>query len=108
MVDTRREERTRRFLSLAAGRLAHNRWMLAAGWFAVLTVGFAVRAPLAVMTLAILFLLAVAALAPRRTRRERQADRVAAAEAGRLDDLSAQSLAAAVSDPLIIFDVAGT
>lgn len=108
MVDTRREERTRRFLSLAAGRLAHNRWMLAAGWFAVLTVGFAVRAPLAVMTAAILFLLAVAALAPRRTRRERQADRVAAAEAGRLDDLSAQSLAAAVSDPLIIFDAAGT
>ena len=108
MADTRREEETRRFLSLAAGRLAHNRWMLAAGWLAVLTVGFSVRAPLAIMAAAILFLLGVAALAPRRTRRERQADRAGEAEAGRLDGLSAQSLAAAVSDPLVIFDAAGT
>jgi two-component system phosphate regulon sensor histidine kinase PhoR len=107
MADTRREEETRRFLSLAAGRLAHNRWMLAAGWLAVLTVGFSAAAPLAIMAAAILFLLGVAALAPRRTRRERQADRTAEAEAGRLDGLSAQSLAAAVSDPLIIFDAEG-
>ena len=47
-------------------------------------------------------------LAPRRTRSQRQADRAAAADGGRLDGLSAQSLAAAVSDPLIIFDAAGT
>jgi two-component system phosphate regulon sensor histidine kinase PhoR len=108
MADTRREERTRRFLSLAAGRLAQNRWMLAAGWVAVLAVAFAAGAPLAIITAAMVFLLAVAFSAPRRTRRERQADRAAAAEAGRLDGLSAQSLAAAVSDPLIIFDAAGT
>jgi two-component system phosphate regulon sensor histidine kinase PhoR len=108
MADTRREERTRRFLSLAAGRLAQNRWMLAAGWVAVLAVAFAAGSPLAIIAAAMVFLLAVAFSSPRRTRRERQADRAAAAEAGRLDGLSAQSLAAAVSDPLIIFDAAGT
>ncbi len=105
MADTRREERTRRFLSLAAGRLAHNRWMLAAGWVAVLVVAVS-GAPLTMVAVAILFLLVVAFLAPRRTRRERQAERAAAV--GGLEGLSAQSLAAAVSDPLIIFDAAGT
>ena len=46
-------------------------------------------------------------LAPRRTRGQRQADRATGAEGRGLDGLSAQSLAAAVSDPLIIFDAAG-
>jgi len=108
MVDTRRQEETRRLLSLAAGRLAQHRWVLAAGCLAVLAVGFAGGAPLAVMAAAIVFLLGVAALAPRRSGRERRAERAAAAEAGRLDGLSAQSLASAVGDPLIIFDAAGT
>ncbi|HEY6631548.1 MAG TPA: ATP-binding protein [Rhizobiaceae bacterium] len=105
MGDTRRKQETRRLLSLAAGRLAQRRWMLAAGWLAVLAVGFSARAPLAIMAAAMVFLLGVAVLAPRR---ERRAERAAAAEAGRLDRLSAQSLASAVGDPLIIFDAAGT
>lgn len=108
MADTRREVETRRLLSLAAGRLAQHRWMLAAGWAAVLALAIANHASPIATAIAILFLLAVAVLAPRHTRRERQAARAAAAEAGRLDGLSAQSLAAAVSDPLIIFDAAGT
>ncbi len=108
MVDTRREERTRRFLSLAAGRLAQSRWMLGAGFAAVLAVAIAGGAHWALVAAALLFLLVVALLAPRRTRRQRDAERAAAAENTQLDGLSAQSLAAAVSDPLIIFDAAGT
>ena len=108
MADTRREEETRRFLSLAAGRLAHNRWMLAAGWLAVLTVGFSVRRSAGDHGGGDPFparrgragATPYAPGAPGRPRRE--------AEAGRLDGLSAQSLAAAVSDPLVIFDAAGT
>jgi two-component system phosphate regulon sensor histidine kinase PhoR len=108
MADTRREEQTRRFLSLIGGRLAHNRWMLAAGAVAVLAVGSAAGASVTTTAAAVLFIVIVATLAPRRTRKERQADRAAAAEGRGLDGLSAQSLAAAVSDPLIIFDAAGT
>ena len=108
MAETRRDEQTRRFLSLAAGRLAQNRWMFAAGAAAVLAVGFTARIPATITAAAVLFLFVVALLAPRRTRSQRQADRAAAADGGRLDGLSAQSLAAAVSDPLIIFDAAGT
>ena len=107
MADTRREEQTRRFLSLVGGRLAQHRWMLAAGVVAVLAVGLAAGGPMTTAAVAILFLLVVAMLAPRRTRGQRQADRAAAAEGRGLDGLSAQSLAAAVSDPLIIFDAAG-
>ena len=40
MADTRREEQARRFVSLASGRLAQNRWTLAAGVVAVLAVHF--------------------------------------------------------------------
>ena len=45
MAETRRDEQTRRFLSLATGRLAQNRWMFAAGAAAVLAVGFTARIP---------------------------------------------------------------
>ncbi len=105
MADSRREEQTRRFLSLVGGRLAHNRWMLAAGAVAVLAVGVAGGVPTMAVA-AIPFLVIVAMLAPRRTRS--QAARAVVAESRGLDGLSAQSLAAAVSDPLIVFDAAGT
>jgi two-component system phosphate regulon sensor histidine kinase PhoR len=108
MADTRREERTRRLLSLAAGRLAQNRWMFAAGVAAVLAIAFAVGAPTGFVAAAILFLFVAALLVPRRTRGERLAIRAEAAGEGRLGGLSAQSLASAVSDPLIVFDAAGT
>ena len=53
MADTRREEQTRRFLSLVGGRLAQHRWMLAAGAVAVLAVGFATGAPMTTAAAAI-------------------------------------------------------
>ncbi|MDQ2633076.1 MAG: ATP-binding protein [Pseudomonadota bacterium] len=107
MADTRRKERTRRFLALTGGRLAQNRWMLAAGAAAVLVVGVAAGVAPPIVVAAILFLVVVAMLAPRRSQNERRAARAAAAESRALDGLSAQSLAAAVSDPLIVFDAAG-
>ena len=77
MAETRREERARRFLSLAAGRLAENRWMFAAGAAAVLAVAFAAGVPATIAVGAILFLFVAALFAPRRTRSQRQADRAA-------------------------------
>ena len=107
MADTRREEQARRFVSLAAGRLAQNRWTLAAGVVAVLAVHFNAGGSAFFTAAAILFLLVVTALAPRRTRGQRQADGAGAGDGGGLDGLSAQNLAEAVNDPLIIFDAAG-
>lgn len=109
MADERRKERTRRLLSLAAGRLGENRWMLGAGIAVVVVLGVAMNAKVAWIVLAVLALAAVALLAPAgRPRRKISALRAAAADGGGLGGLSAQSLAAAVSDPLIIFDASGT
>jgi two-component system phosphate regulon sensor histidine kinase PhoR len=107
MAETRRQEQTRRFLSLAAGRLTANGWMLAAGAAALVAVGLVAAARPQVVAAALLLLVAAAVLAPRRTRGQTRGDRTPA-EGGRLDGLSAQNLAAAVSDPLIVFDAAGT
>src|SRR5690606_13264710 len=73
MADTRRKQQTRRFLSLTGGRLAQNRWMLAAGAVAVLAVGVAAGVPPPIAAAAILFLVVTAMLAPRRSQKERQA-----------------------------------
>ncbi|MEW9808688.1 ATP-binding protein [Mesorhizobium marinum] len=107
MDETRRKEQTRRAVSLVVGRLAANRWMLAAGVAALCVVGAVAGARPAIVAGAVLFLAAAAALAPKRTRGQLRAAR-AAADGGSLDALSAQNLAAAVSDPLIVFDAAGT
>jgi two-component system phosphate regulon sensor histidine kinase PhoR len=108
MADKRREEQTRRLLRLATGRLAQNRWMFIAGAVALVAVGIFAGARPTTVAAGILFLLVVALLAPRRTRSQIRAERAAAADRRGLDGLSAQSLAAAVGDPLIIFDAAGT
>ncbi len=108
MAEGRREERTRRFLSLAGGRLAANRWMLAAALAALAVVGIVASVPVQLAAAIAAFLIVVAAMSPRRTRRQARADRAVAADGGGLGGLSAQSLAAAVGDPLIIFDAAGT
>ena len=108
MADTRSEERTRRFLSLAAGRLAEHRWVALAGIAAILVVGVAARADASLVAGTVVFLVAATAFAPRRTRRQLRAALAAAADGGKLGGLSAQSLAAAVTDPMIIFNAAAT
>ena len=108
MADTRRQEQSRRLSSLVTGRLAQNRWTLGAGVLAVLAVHYVGGGSRLFTFVAIVFLFAVTAFAPRRTRGQRQADQAAAAERSGMDGLTAQSLAAAVSDPLVIFDAVGS
>ncbi len=108
MTDTRGERQARRFGSLVGGRLAQNRWPLAAAILAVLTVGHVGGGSILFTAGVIAFLLCVTALAPRRTRGQRQADLAASAVKDGLDGLSAQNLAEAVNDPLIIFDTSGS
>jgi len=108
MAEPRRDEQARRFSALVAGRLAQNRWTLAAGAVAVLVLHYVGGGSWAFTVAVILLLVAVTALAPRRTRGQRKADRAAAADRSGLDGLTAQSLAEAVGDPLVIFDDAGS
>ena len=108
MAEPRRDEQARRFSALVAGRLAQNRWTLAAGAVAVLVLHYVGGGSWAFTVAVILLLVAVTALAPRRTRGQRKADRAAAADRSGLDGLTAQSLAEAVGDPLVIFGDAGS
>lgn len=108
MAEHATREQGRRILALAAGRIAANRWMLAAGVAALLAVGLGAGVRPAFVAGAVLFLLAAAVLAPRGARRQGRAEWAAAADGGGLAGLSAQNLAAAVSDPLIVFDGAAT
>ncbi|TPL05218.1 MULTISPECIES: ATP-binding protein [unclassified Mesorhizobium] len=85
-----------------AARLSRNRWLLGAGVLAVLAVYFFAGASVYVLMLA-LAALAAAALLPANAER-RPADTGAAIEASGLQRLSGEYLAAAVADPLIIFD----
>ena len=93
MAEPRRDEQARRFSALVAGRLAQNRWTLAAGAVAVLVLHYVGGGSWAFTVAVILLLVAVTALAPRRTRGQRKADRAAAADRSGLDGLTAQSLA---------------
>jgi two-component system phosphate regulon sensor histidine kinase PhoR len=108
MADTRREEQTRRLLSIAAGRFASNRWMFAVGMAAVLVIASFGGVPPAILAIALALLFLAALLAPNRSRSLRHAGQAAAADGGGLERLSARSLAEAVDDPLIVFDRAGT
>lgn len=108
MADTRRNEQARRFVSLVTGRLAQNRWPLAAAVLAVLVVGHVGDGSILFTAGVVIFLLVVTALAPRRTLGQRRADRAASVVTGGLEGLTAQSLAAAVDDPLVIFDATGS
>ncbi|UCI25985.1 sensor histidine kinase [Mesorhizobium sp. B2-8-5] len=85
-----------------AARLSRNRWLLGAGVLAVLAVYFFAGVSVYVLMLA-LAALAAAAMLPANTERQ-PADTGAAIEASGLQRLSGEYLAAAVADPLIIFD----
>ncbi|MDX8526178.1 ATP-binding protein [Mesorhizobium sp. MSK_1335] len=85
-----------------ATRLWRNRWLLAAGVVAVFAVYYFAGASGYALLLA-LALLAAAAMLPADAERQ-SADAAAAIEASALQRLSGEYLAAAVADPLIIFD----
>src|SRR5689334_1979060 len=85
-----------------AARLRRNRWLLAAGVVAIL-VAYSFAGASILVLLAALALLVAAAMLPADAERQ-SADTAADIEAGGLQRLSGEYLAAAVADPLIIFD----
>ena len=89
-----------------AARLWRNRWLLAVGAVAVFAVHYFAGASFYAPLLA-LAALALAAMLPADAER-RSADAAAAIEASGLQRLSGEYLAAAVADPLIIFDHSAT
>ncbi|WP_432285051.1 ATP-binding protein [Aminobacter sp. BA135] len=108
MAETSTQTKARRTARIGAGRLYQNRWMLAAAILAVLAVHFfgGVSVPFTFGTIAALILFAL--VAPRTPAARRLAEAGAGIERSLLDRLSGEKLAAAVADPLIIFDRDGT
>ncbi|PWJ81634.1 two-component system phosphate regulon sensor histidine kinase PhoR [Pseudaminobacter salicylatoxidans] len=95
-----------RLFRLLVHRFRQNRWMLAAA----LAVAIAVHltAPSGAWLVAgVLALFVVAALAPSRTADQRRVEAAEVANGAGLAGLSSENLAAAVTDPLIVFDGAG-
>lgn len=104
MAETSTQTRTRRTAKLSAGRLYQNRWMLAAAILAVLAVHFFGAASAGFTAATIVALVLVALVAPRTPAARRLAEASARVERSPLDRLSGEKLAAAVAEPLIIFD----
>ncbi|MDP3897596.1 MAG: ATP-binding protein [Mesorhizobium sp.] len=95
------------FLRIVISRLWSARWLIAGAIVALAGLAASSGATVSSVLLAVLFVVAVAALAPRRDglgRTERVAD------AGRtpFDAITAEHLAASVSDPLVICDARGS
>jgi two-component system, OmpR family, phosphate regulon sensor histidine kinase PhoR len=108
MAEAKRERQGRRWGRLVAGRLSQNRWMLATGILAVFAVYSIAEESTFFVLVCIAALFVAAAVAPRRTARQRRAEAAAVGERSALERLSGENLAAAVADPLILFDSAGT
>jgi two-component system phosphate regulon sensor histidine kinase PhoR len=108
MAEAKRERQGRRWGRLVAGRLSQNRWMLTAGILAVFAVYSIAEESTFFVLVCIAALFVAAAVAPRRTARQRRAEAAAVGERSALERLSGENLAAAVADPLVLFDSAGT
>ena len=93
-------------LPMAAMRLAEARWTVLASVGALFTVAVFSPTSWVLVSLFVAAIVAVAAFAPRR-RRSRSAGSDAAGANGPVERLSAQRLAEAVPDPLILLDQAG-
>lgn len=104
MADSTEATNARRLARLAAGRIAHARWLLAAGIAGALAVYFSDGRSAAMLFFVMAVLLIVAAFAPRRLRPDTSTGTTAQTIAKPATELSAASLAAAVTDPLIVFD----
>jgi two-component system phosphate regulon sensor histidine kinase PhoR len=105
MSNASSENWSRRAARLFAHRFRQNRWMLGAGILAVL---FAhMWAGAGVLLVALVALFVIAALAPSRTADQRRVEAAEVASGAKPMGLSGENLAAAVTDPLIVFDGAG-
>lgn len=108
MAETSTQTKARRTARLTAGRLYQNRWMLAAAVIAVLAVHFFGASSVTFTALTIAALVLFALVAPRTLGARRLAEANTRVDRSPLDRLSGEKLAAAVADPLIIFDRDGT
>lgn len=105
MADMGEEERST--ARTVADRLWNSRWLLATGVIAIVAV-YVFADVSAYVLLPVLAMLFGAAMLPTGIRRRQSAARAAAIEASGLQRLSGEYLAAAVADPLIIFDRTAT
>ncbi len=96
----------RRAATVVAERLFEARWTLVAAGVAMLGVHFAGYSSSSMILLALAGIVAVAAFAPRRTARQR-AEQATSDGTSTLDNLPVSELAAAVPDPLFIFNRQG-
>lgn len=108
MSEASKDNERGRAARLFAHRFRQNRWMLVAGVGAVLLVYFlALPDKEWAVAIAIAALFIVAGLAPSRTAGQRRVEAEEAGNKSALVGLSSENLAAAVTDPLIVFDGAG-
>ena len=107
MSDTTSSRDGRRWARLAWGRIRQNRLLLTAAIAAVLVVHAVGEGSLVFLAAVIAALLLVAVAAPRKPMPQRNAHAVARAENSTFQTLSAESLAAAVADPMVVFDDKG-
>jgi two-component system phosphate regulon sensor histidine kinase PhoR len=97
----------RRRTRLAAGRFRDNRWMLAAGIAAIFVIAAITELSPGITALIVLGLIAIAFIAPRQRARMRKDRETGEGERSGLEKLTAETLAAAVADPMVIFDANG-
>jgi two-component system phosphate regulon sensor histidine kinase PhoR len=106
MSDQGREQWIRRAMRLVSHRFRQNRWMLAAAIAAVLAVHIWAGGDTRTVAAVVGALIVVAGLAPSRTAGLLATEAEETANGG-TRGLSGENLAAAVTDPLIVFDGAG-
>ncbi|HTV70176.1 MAG TPA: ATP-binding protein [Rhizobiaceae bacterium] len=107
MSEITTDRRARRWRSVIAERVFRARWTLLASLVAIVTVTISGGAPVWLAGAAIVVVLAAAALAPRRPIAQARIGEGAAGRDAGFGQLAAPELAAAVPDPLIVFDRQG-
>ncbi|MCB1452999.1 MAG: two-component sensor histidine kinase, partial [Rhizobiaceae bacterium] len=107
MSDTDITERPRSTLSLYSTRLSEARWVVVAAIAAILFVAAFSTVSWPYVAISVMGVIVAAALIPRRSRMRRRREAEAQAMLGPVERLSAERLAAAVPDPLILFDQTG-
>ncbi len=106
-MDDLRNNGMRGALAAVAERLIEQRWTIIAAALAVLGLYWAGDARPAAALLAMVAIVAVAALAPRHAKNHKSLGDIPRASGRSLDDLAPADLAAAVPDPLLVFDQQG-
>jgi len=107
MSDTSSARSGRRLARLGWGRIRHNRALLAAAIAGVLAIHWIGEGSTVFVLAVIVALFLVAVITPHRTLGRRAPETAAFSTASAFEGLSAEMLAAAVADPLVIFDAKG-